>query len=307
MNNLDPQALECLAAIVEEGGFERAAQRLNITQSAVSQRLRALEAQAGTVLVVRSRPLRATAAGQLFIKHTKMLRLLRADLEREWRDIAPGHEGSGGEEEGVSVAINADSIATWALPALDSLARSGAPVEIFADDQAFTQDWLRQGQVMGCVTSMNQVLRGCRMVALGSMDYIAVATPDYAHAHVPKGLSAHNFHRLQFVAHNRKDFIPREFIAKAFDLSAPTLRRVFTPSSTAQVRVTQAGWGVGVLPRLMVQDLVDAGELVHLLPSYSHWVDLYWHCWNLDSDVLANLTLALTDAASLSLRAPARG
>jgi LysR family transcriptional regulator, chromosome initiation inhibitor len=187
MNNLDPQALECLAAIVEEGGFERAAQRLNITQSAVSQRLRALEAQAGTVLVVRSRPLRATAAGQLFIKHTKMLRLLRADLEREWRDIAPGHEGSGGEEEGVSVAINADSIATWALPALDSLARSGAPVEIFADDQAFTQDWLRQGQVMGCVTSMNQVLRGCRMVALGSMDYIAVATPDYAHAHVPKG------------------------------------------------------------------------------------------------------------------------
>ena len=99
MNNLDPQALECLAAIVEEGGFERAAQRLNITQSAVSQRLRALEAQAGTVLVVRSRPLRATSAGQLFIKHTKMLRLLRADLEREWRDIAPGHEGSGREDE----------------------------------------------------------------------------------------------------------------------------------------------------------------------------------------------------------------
>ncbi|HRM00219.1 MAG TPA: LysR family transcriptional regulator, partial [Acidovorax sp.] len=56
MSTYDPAALECLAAIVEEGGFERAAQRLNVTQSAVSQRLRALEAQVGSVLIVRSRP-----------------------------------------------------------------------------------------------------------------------------------------------------------------------------------------------------------------------------------------------------------
>jgi LysR family transcriptional regulator (chromosome initiation inhibitor) len=64
MSTFDPDALECLAAIIEEGGFERAAQRLSITQSAVSQRLRALEAQVGTVLIVRSRPLKPTAAGQ---------------------------------------------------------------------------------------------------------------------------------------------------------------------------------------------------------------------------------------------------
>src|SRR5690349_14659609 len=73
MSTYDPAALECLAAIVEEGGFERAAQRLSITQSAVSQRLRSLESQVGTVLVVRSRPLRPTAAGQLLLKHTRQL------------------------------------------------------------------------------------------------------------------------------------------------------------------------------------------------------------------------------------------
>ena len=44
MSSFDPIALECLATVVEEGGFEKAAQRLNVTQSAVSQRLRALEA-----------------------------------------------------------------------------------------------------------------------------------------------------------------------------------------------------------------------------------------------------------------------
>lgn len=93
MNTYDPAALECLAAIVEEGGFERAAQRLNVTQSAVSQRLRALEAQVGSVLIVRSRPLRPTSAGQLLLKHTKQLRLLRADLERDLQDLAPRAPG----------------------------------------------------------------------------------------------------------------------------------------------------------------------------------------------------------------------
>ena len=95
MSSFDPDALECLAAIWEEGGFERAAQRLNITQSAVSQRLRALEAQVGTVLIVRSRPLKVTTAGQLLLKHTKMLRLLRADLENDLRELAPSASGGG--------------------------------------------------------------------------------------------------------------------------------------------------------------------------------------------------------------------
>ncbi|MEG0047495.1 MAG: LysR family transcriptional regulator, partial [Comamonas sp.] len=71
MQHWDPVALECLAAIVETGGFEKAAQRLHVTQSAVSQRLRALEEQAGSVLVVRSRPLRPTRAGQLLLKHAQ--------------------------------------------------------------------------------------------------------------------------------------------------------------------------------------------------------------------------------------------
>ena len=118
MSTFDPDALECLAAIVEESGFERAAQRLNITQSAVSQRLRALEAQVGTVLIVRSRPLKATAAGLLLLKHTRQVRLLRADLERDLKDLTPGSTGGGREEERISMAVNADSIAIWALEVL---------------------------------------------------------------------------------------------------------------------------------------------------------------------------------------------
>lgn len=89
MSTFDPDALECLAAIVEEGGFERAAVRLSITQSAVSQRLRSLEVQVGTVLIVRSRPLKATTAGRLLLKHAMQMRLLRADLERDLKRTGP--------------------------------------------------------------------------------------------------------------------------------------------------------------------------------------------------------------------------
>ena len=303
MQTFDPAALECLAAIVEEGGFERAAQRLHITQSAVSQRLRALEAQVGTVLIVRSRPLKPTSAGLLLLKHTRQMRLLRADLEREMRELAPSASAGAREEERISLAINADSIATWALPALDALAKGGLPIEIITDDQEFTHEWLREGQVLGCVTSLGQALRGCKMEALGTMDYVAVAQADYAAEHLPKGLNAHNFHQQAFVAFNRKDNLQHGFVSKAFGLPRVMLKLLFVPSSEGQVRAVQAGWGVSVVPELRVRDLLARGELVNLAPRHRLGVDLHWHCWNLNSEVLDALSTALRRAAAQNLRA----
>jgi LysR family transcriptional regulator (chromosome initiation inhibitor) len=301
MASFDPAALECLAAIVEEGGFDKAAQRLSITQSAVSQRLRALEAQVGTVLVVRSRPLRPTAAGNLLLKHTRQIRLLRADLERELHELAPG-SAAGGDEERVSIAVNADSIATWALPALDALARQGVPLEIITDDQDFTHEWLREGQVLGCVTTVKQALRGCRVVPLGAMHYVAVAEAGYAAQRLPRGLTQHNFREVPFVAFNRKDDMQAEFVGRAFALRRVALRQLFVPSSEGQVRAVLAGWGASVVPELLVRGLVAEGRLVNLAPATSVPVQLYWHCWNLDSGVLDQLTTALTHAAAGALQ-----
>ncbi len=304
MSTFDPDALECLAAIVEEGGFERAAVRLSITQSAVSQRLRSLEAAVGTVLIVRSRPLRATSAGQLLLKHTKQMRLLRADLERDLKELAPSSSG-GREEERVSIAINADSIATWALDALGDLVREGLPLEIITDDQDFTQEWLREGQVLGCVTTLKQALRGCKVVPLGAMNYIAVCANSITTTDrfdLKKGLTAHNFHQMPFIAFNRKDDMQTEFVAKAFGLKRVSLRQLFVPSSQAQVRAVRDGWGVSVLPQLTVQPWLDSGEFINLLPEFALPVQLYWHCWNLESDVLDNLTHSLKECAFKQLK-----
>ncbi len=303
MSTFDPDALECLAAIIEEGGFERAAQRLSITQSAVSQRLRALEAQVGTVLIVRSRPLKPTQAGQLMLKHAKMMRLLRADLEKDLKELAPSSTGGGREEERISVAINADSIATWALPALSALAQGGLPIEIIADDQEFTHEWLREGQVLGCVTSLGQALRGCKMEPLGTMDYVAVAAAEFAARNCPKGVNAHNFHKLPFIAFNRKDHLQHSFVEQAFGLPRVMLKQLFVPSSEGQIRAVRAGWGVSVVPELGVRDLLASGELVNVTPRHRLGVALYWHCWNLSSDVLDALSGALRGAAAQNLRA----
>ncbi len=301
MSTYDPAALECLAAIVEEGGFERAAQRLNVTQSAVSQRLRALEAQVGSVLIVRSRPLKPTSAGQLLLKHTKQLRLLRADLERDLQELAPSAPGSTREDERISIAINADSIATWAMGALHDLVRQRLPLEIIADDQDFTQEWLRSGQVLGCVTTLKQALRGCKMVPLGAMHYVAVASAEFARAHLPQGLTPHNFREVSFLSFNRKDDMAAEFVARAFGLKRVALNHLFVPSTEGQMRAVAAGWGVGVMPELLARGPIADGSLIDLVPGRSLPIQLYWHCWNLESELLDALTEALKATAARTL------
>lgn len=301
MSTFDPNALECLAAIVEEGGFERAAVRLSITQSAVSQRLRSLEVQVGTVLIVRSRPLKPTSAGRLLLKHALQMRLLRADLERDLKELAPSAADAGSEQERISIAINADSIATWVLPALSALARQRLGLEIITDDQDFTIEWLREGRVLGCVTTLKQALRSCKMVPLGAMRYVAVAQAAYANAHVPDGLSAHNFRSVPFIAFNRKDDLQSEFVGRAFGLKRLALSQLYVPSSEGQVRAVLAGWGVSVLPELQVREHLLSQRLVDIAPGHALPVELYWHCWNLDSVVLDALTTALTTAAAQTL------
>jgi len=305
MSTFDPDALECLAAIVEEGGFERAASRLAITQSAVSQRLRSLEVQVGTVLIVRSRPLKATTAGRLLLKHAMQMRLMRADLERDLKELAPGASGGGLRDEArTPIAVNADSIATWALPALGDLAREGLGLEIITDDQDFTIEWMREGKVLGCVTTLNQALRGCRLVPLGTMRYVAVAEPGYAAEHCPEGLSPRNFWRLPFVAFNRKDDLPAEFTCSALQLKQVAIRQLYVPSTQGQLHAVLAGWGVSVLPELLVNDHLTSGRLVDIAPGHAHRVELFWHCWNLDSVVLDSLTRTLTAAAFQALVPP---
>lgn len=158
--------------------------------------------------------------------------------------------------------------------------------------------------MLGCVTTLKQALRGCKVLSLGAMHYVAVASPAYASAHCPNGLTPHNFRSIPFIAFNRKDDLQTDFVSRACGLRRVALSQRFVPSSEGQVRAVLAGWGASVLPELQVHDLLANGELVNLAPTVTLPVNLYWHCWNLDSVVIDRLTAALSSAAAVALKAP---
>ncbi|GAA0755855.1 LysR family transcriptional regulator ArgP [Ideonella azotifigens] len=281
MNVLDPAGLDCLAALAEAGSFEKAAQLLAITQSAVSQRLRSLESHVGHLLVVRARPLRLTEPGKVLLRYARQMQALRADAARELGATL-------GREERLPIAVNADSLATWVLPALDPLVRAGQRqgygVELIVDDQDFTHDWLRQGEVLGCVSTVSQALRGCACLPLGRMRYVAAASPAFIAKALPGGLHAGNFAHLPFIVFNRKDDMQAQWVSQAFGVREPRLQERYVPSSEAGARAAAMGWGIAVLPELLARPMMDDGRLTPLKPEITLDVALYWHQWKLSAE-----------------------
>ncbi|MDM4768364.1 LysR family transcriptional regulator ArgP [Pelomonas sp. SE-A7] len=303
MKDLDSAGLDCLAALADERSFERAAERLAITQSAVSQRLRSLEAQVGQLLVVRSRPLRLTEGGKVLLRYARQLHALRSDVLRELGERAAIHER-------IAIAVNADSLATWVLPALDPLVQRGLQegfgLELVVDDQDFTHDWLRQGEVLGCVSTVKQALRGCVVQPLGVMRYVAVASPEFLKKQLGGDLNAGNFAHQPFLVFNRKDDAQALWVSKALGVRKPRLRERFVPSSEAYTRAVCMGWGIGVTTELLVRPLIKSGALVALHPEVSVDVALYWHQWKLEAQQLgAPGRVALLDQIGEALAAGA--
>ena len=299
MNAFDPAALECLAALADAGSFERAAQQLSITQSAVSQRLRALETGLGRPLVVRSRPLRFTEPGKVLLRYARQMQALRADIARE---LGATHL----HDERLPIAVNADSLATWVLPALDPVVRAGQRdgygLELVVDDQDFTHHWLREGAVLGCVSTVSEALRGCVVQPLGCMRYIAVASPQLVELRLPQGLNRSNFSQLPWLVFNRKDDMPATWVAQAFGLNEPRLVERHVPSSEAHVRAAVMGWGIGVMPEQMAQPWLAGGQLLPVQAAVHVDVQLHWHQWKLlaadgaPASAGTGLATALTDA-----------
>ena len=171
---LDYAALSALAAVVREGSFERAARALHVTPSAISQRIRQLEERVGCALVVRDAPCWPTQTGRRLCRHLDHVRLLEQDLQ----GALPGLDPQGLVRVALPIAVNADSLATWLAPALAAFA-AGRPVlmEVAVDDQDHTGQWLRSGAVLAAVTGMARPASGCNSCALGSMRYLAAASP----------------------------------------------------------------------------------------------------------------------------------
>lgn len=302
MRTWDPVALECLAAVVEEGSFERAALRRQMSQSAVSQRLLGLESQIGQPLLVRTRPLRPTTAGQMLLRHARKLRALRADLGQELQQLSHHTTRAPCDENRISIAVDTDSLATWVMPALDRLGHQGHMLEVVSDDHRPPHEWLQEGLVHGCVTTQAQAPSGCTTTALGSRECIAVAQTAYAARCCPLGLGVHNFRDLPFVALTRRDDSQARFVADLLRLPHVKLQQIYMPSAQGRLAAVLSGWGVGILPKTLAHPHIARGELVNVAPDHTLSIPLYWQRWAIDTNALAHLSDALSVVALSLLR-----
>jgi LysR family transcriptional regulator (chromosome initiation inhibitor) len=187
---LDPSQLAALDAAVSEGTFEAAARRLRITPSAVSQRIRALENSVGRVLLTRSKPTAATDSGRVLLRLARQLSVLTDDVARELGGEAVGETGdpavpAPAPRIRVPLAVNADSLATWLLPALAELA-GAMDFDFHREDESHTTALLRDGTVMAAVSAVAEPVQGCTSVGLGVMRYSPVASRGFVQRWFPE-------------------------------------------------------------------------------------------------------------------------
>jgi len=284
-----------LAAVIDEGTFDAAARRLRVTPSAVSQRVKSLEQQIGRVLVVRSKPARATEAGAPIVRLARQLALLEHDaLAAFGADAAPGRPIS------VPLAVNADSLATWFLPALASVAgRHPVVFDLHRDDQDFTAGFLESGTVMAAVTSQAEPVAGCVVRPLGVMRYQAVATPDYVARWLPDGPARDALEAAPRVDFDRRDDLQAVWLGRQ-GVDASRAPRHYVPASHDFAEAIKLGLGWGLLPAFQSADELERGSL---LPLGGRPVDVphHWQQWNLRSPLLDAIAEEVVAEARRSL------
>ena len=299
---LDARQLEALTAVLEHGGFGAAAQALSLTLAAVSLRIKALEESLGQRLLVRGKHVRATPAGQALLAHVKQVRMMEADL-------LGGLQGTSSQSgarkaprwQSLSVAVNADSVASWFLPGVAPLLlRHHLLLEILIDDQDHTHDALKSGDVLGCVRPLAEPMRGCVAEPLGVMRYRCVAVPAVVkRCHTEGGaVSAHKLLAQPAIIFNRKDALQDAFLAQHFGLQQPNYPRHFVPAIEAFETAIGLGLGWGMVPE---QHLAQRPDLQELLPGATVDVALYWQHWAREAPSAQRLTQAVKAAARLHL------
>lgn len=283
---LDYKLLEAFAMVILEGGFEKAAQKLHLTQSAVSQRVRQLEDHCGTILLIRSTPPQPTLPGlELFI-HYKKVRQLETDLQQ--RNTAESKSFTS-----LSIAVNADTLATWLFTSVQGLLEEkNIVLDLHVDDQDRTHELLKDGKVWACISSRTSPQQGCSAEYLGTVRYGIFASRDFEKRWFPSGLDIASFKKAPLARFNKKDDLSRQILTRIFgslpeglnDHSGQSEPPVFfIPSTDIYGLFVSEGLCWGVLPEQQSKELQSAGKIVNLSPAHHVDVRLYWHSWTLKS------------------------
>ena len=293
---LDYDALKCFHEVLRYGGFEKGAQALNLTHSAVSQKIKRLEQSVGGPVLVRTKPLRATPLGKELLAHIQKVSVLEEAL-----NIQSGLEAQAAP---ISVAVNNDVLATWfsQVMAAFSSARDN-PVHIVNADQTQTRDILQQGRVMACISQTGTPVTGGQSIRLGTMRYQLYASPRFIERYLHKGISPERVMKTPGLLYDEYDVtLLSDYQRECLDITPSFTTCHWFPSSHGFVKMALDGVVWALLPTLQVEQEVNAGELVPLFPQKELGVPLFWHWTTLESAALADLTKAVKKVAKAQLK-----
>jgi LysR family transcriptional regulator (chromosome initiation inhibitor) len=297
---LDYASLSAVAVVVREGSFEGAARALNVTPSAISQRVKQLEERVGGVLIVRGQPCTPTEMGRLICRHVEQVGMLEHELHGALPRLAP--QESTEERVTIRVAVNADSLGTWFIQAMAKfLETDRALLDVAIDDQEHTQEWLRTGDVLAAVTADSQPVQGCESVPIGKLKYCAVASPVFVRKYFADGVTAAALAAAPSLRFNRKDQLQAQWVRGVCrrNVDIPThwmaSTQAFTDASVAGI-----GWGMN--PQAMVASHLRDGTLVELVPGRLLSVPMFWQHTRLQMPMLARLTKAVIAASRAALK-----
>ncbi len=289
---LPPAQLAALVAIADHGTFEAAARHLHLTPSAVSQRIRALESTVGRVVVQRTTPCRPTAAGETLLRLARQTRLLFDELADA---LEHGRDG----RVDLPLAVNADSLATWFRSVLGQVADwPSVSVQLQVEDQAFSAELLRRGEVLAAVTSDPTAVQGCAIERLGTLRYRPAAAPSLIKRH-RRGRGI-DWAGMPVVVFNDKDSLQHDVLRERGVTDPPPMHRV--PTSADFLEAVRLGLGWGAIPEPQLGPALGDGSLETLTARGHVDVALHWQRWRLDSPVLDRLTRTVREAARAQLR-----
>lgn len=287
MMRVDYNLLKALHAVVSLQSFERAAKRLAVSQSAVSQRIRHLEELMGEPVLVRSQPPMCTAIGQQLLSHYQQVQQLEQQLAQRL-DIQQSCPS-------LALAVNADSLATWFLPALDPwLHNAQIQLQLYVENESQTWRRLISGEALGAVTNQGKAVNGAQSESLGALTYLCVSSPEFQARYFAAGKpNKEQLKQAPAIAFDPHDDMHFNYIESHFGLSAGDYPCHIVRSSEAFVAMACSGYAYCLIARQQVQSQLDNGTLVNLLPEFALKVPLYWHYWQFSTHLMQSVSESL--------------
>ena len=258
------QALVAFVAVAEDRSFTRAAARLGVSQSALSQTIRALETRLGIRLLTRTtRTVAPTEAGERLLRTVApRFEEINAELTAlsELRDKPAGTIRLTSTE-------NAAEAVLW--PALERLLADYPDIKVeIVIDYGLT-DVVAERYDAG-VRFGEQVARDMIAVRIGpDIRMAVVGAPGYLVKHPPprspQDLTRHRCINLRLPTHGHYAW---EFEKNGRELRVRVDGQLAFNTTQLVLKAAVAGYGLAYLPEQQVQEHLESGELVRVLANW---------------------------------------